>query len=259
MILIGEKLNSSIPRTLGALKNRDTDYLVKLIKKQTSAGAFYLDVNTALAENEAETMLWLISLITEHSDCGIMLDTPNADVIAAVMPKIRDKKLIINSVTMDEKYDGLIKIAAEYKAGLVCLPMNGRHIPATAEERLVVALALVEKLRRAGVKNENIYMDALAGAIAADNSNAPVTLNTIRLIKEKEPQINIICGLSNISFGLPGRVRLNAAFLMMAMQNGLNSVIADVLSKEIQEAIIMARVLLGLDEYCMAYIEWYRG
>jgi 5-methyltetrahydrofolate--homocysteine methyltransferase len=136
--------------------------------------------------------------------------------------------------------------------------MDGPGIPETAGGRLAQAVMLIEKLRGCGFSDENIYMDALAGAVAADYTHGLTALKTLSLIHKKEPRINMVCGLSNISYGLPNRAKLNAAFLMMAMQNGLTSVIADVLSKEVWEALILAETLLGQDDYCMAYIGWYR-
>lgn len=115
----------------------------------------------------------------------------------------------------------------ETGASVVCLPIVGREIPAQPEGRLKNADLLIEKLTAAGIAADNIYVDVLAEALATEEKAAATTLKTIRLIKEKYPEIQTICGLSNISFGLPKRANLNAAFLAMALVSGLVRPILD--------------------------------
>ena len=259
MIIIGEKLNSSIPKTLEAINKQDFAYIVDLINRQTASGAEYLDINTALSgENEINNMLKLIDLALENSACGIMIDSPNPNVIIHCVPKIENRKTIINSITLDEKYDALIEIAKQYDTGLVCLPMKGNSIPSTAEERFQNAQEIINKLRCAEIQDENIYIDILVEAIATNENAAVVALKTIMLIKENFPKINTICGLSNISFGLPNRAKLNSAFLAMAMQNGLDSAIVDIISEDIKNALFASNALIGKDEYCIEYINYSR-
>lgn len=118
---------------------------------------------------------------------------------------------------------------------------------------------LIEKLTAAGIAADNIYVDVLAEALATEEKAAATTLKTIRLIKEKYPEIQTICGLSNISFGLPKRANLNAAFLAMALVSGLDAAILDCSSPRIQDMLYTAEALLGRDEYCMEYIGYCRG
>jgi len=259
MLIIGEKLNSSVTKTLNALNSRDNQYIIDMVKSQTESGAHYLDLNTALTgENEIDNMLWLINLTQENSACGIMIDSPNPDVAAYCVQKIGNRKIIINSVTLEKKYDGLIETAKQYNTGIVCLPMK-ENIPKTAGERLEYARELFDKLRCAGIRNENIYIDILVEAIAASESGAHTALKTISLIKENLPGVNTICGLSNISFGLPNRAKLNGAFLSLALQNGLDSAILDINSKEIKDSLFASMALLGKDEHFIEYIKYSRG
>lgn len=140
----------------------------------------------------------------------------------------------------------------------MCLPIVGREIPAQPEGRLKNADLLIEKLTAAGIAADNIYVDVLAEALATEEKAAATTLKTIRLIKEKYPEIQTICGLSNISFGLPKRANLNAAFLAMALVSGLDAAILDCSSPRIQDMLYTAEALLGRDEYCMEYIGYCR-
>jgi len=230
------------------------------MKKQEDAGAEYLDCNTALTDaDELQSMLWLVGLAQEHTACGIMLDSPNPDVIAQCLRRIQNRKTIVNSITLDATYDALIETAKQCGAGLVCLPMRGNSIPQTAGERLDRARDLIEKLRRAGIPDENIYLDVLAEAIATNANAARTALETIRLLRESFPAAHTLCGLSNVSFGLPRRAKLNSAFLAMAMHSGLDSVIADITSPHIKDTLHAANALLGQDAYCMEYITYSRG
>jgi len=260
MIIVGEKLNSSIPKTLEALNNRDSAYITDLIKKQADSGADYIDLNTALTgEKEIENMLWLIELVQENSTCGIMIDSPNKDIISNCILKVKNRKLIINSITLDEGYDNLIEIANQNGAGIVCLPLKDKAIPHTADKRFEFAQKLIEKLRYAGIEDKNIYIDVLLEAVATNESAVTTSLRTINLIKENFPEVNTICGLSNVSFGLPRRANLNATFLSMALQNGLTSAILDICCKSVKNSLFAANALIGKDEYCMEYINYNRN
>ena len=259
MLIIGEKLNSSVPRTLDALRAHDEAYFIHLIRAQEEAGADYIDINTALTEaREVPDMKWGVDLILRHSDCGIMLDSPNPDVIRAVLPAAKERKLFINSISLDQKYEPLYEVIAQSGACTVCLPISGSSIPQTAQERLSNAEKITEKLISAGVPKENIYLDVLVEAAATDIHAPATALDTIRLIK-KELGVNTICGLSNVSFGLPKRRALNTAFLAMAMAAGLDSALLDITSAGIREMLAAANALLGKDEYCMDYISFMRN
>ena len=259
MLVIGEKLNSSIPKTLEAFQKRNSDAVIELIKKQERFGANYLDINTALTgEQENDTMRWVVDLVLQHSRCDIMIDSPNIEAIKEVLPYIQGRKLFINSISTDKAYEELLPMIKETGASVVCLPIVGREIPAQPEGRLKNADLLIEKLTAAGIAADNIYVDVLAEALATEEKAAATTLKTIRLIKEKYPEIQTICGLSNISFGLPKRANLNAVFLAMALVSGLDAAILDCSSPRIQDMLYTAEALLGRDEYCMEYIGYCR-
>ncbi len=258
MLKIGEKLNSSIPKTLEALKNHDEAYLIDLIRRQEECGADYLDINTALTgEAELADMEWVIDLAKKHSGCGIMIDSPNPEIIRDAVSFAGDRKLFINSITLDGKYETLYDMIREKQASVICLPMTGRGIPETAEQRVANAQRLAERLTAAGIPEEHIYIDALVEAVATAPQAPAVTLETIRLLKE-QTSVKAVCGLSNVSFGLPGRVRLNASFLAMCMQAGADALILDPTSVRMQEALYTAEALLGRDEYCLEYINYSR-
>ena len=253
MHLIGEKLNSSIPKTLEAMQSWDEKTLIGLIRSQADGGADFLDINTALTGDELPLMRRLVELVCTHSSCGIMLDSPSPEVLCAVLEQIDGREVMINSITLDDRFTSLCRLAAEKGASIVCLPMEGRAIPAPAE-RLAAGGKLIKKLTSLGVPEERIYIDVLIEALATDQQAARAALETIRLIKDAYPSVQTICGLSNISFGLPGRIGLNSAFLAMAMHAGLDSAILDPTSKTMRHALAASNALLGQDEFCMDYI-----
>ena len=258
MILIGEKLNSSIPRTLAAFRARDEEAVVRLITRQARCGADYLDINTALCEGaEEETLRWVTDLVLSHSDCGLMLDSPDPGVLTRVLPAAGSRPVILNSVTLTDRLAELAPLAAETGAGLVALPLAS-GTPETAQERLDNARRLVDALRGYGVKDGQIYLDILVESLGLAPEHAAVTLETLSLLKAALPGLRTTGGLSNISFGLPQRACINAAFLASAVTRGLDSAIIDVTSEPVMDACMAACALSGEDEFAMDYIRYMR-
>lgn len=255
MILIGEKLNSSIPKTQEAMKQGDFSYLKHLIEIQKEAD--YLDVNTAMCDNELEVMEQVVDLIIKESDCGIMLDSTNTDVLCAMLPKIENRDVIINSVTLDERLDAVSGFGG--KCGIVALPICSGEVFTDAEKRAENAFALIDKCMKCGFHEGDIYIDVLAQSVATDSTAARVCLDTIRLIRKENRNVHLTCGLSNISFGLPGRSAVNSGFLISAVTAGLDSAILDVSNPSIISALHVANLLNGEDEYCMDYITYFRN
>lgn len=259
MITIGEKLNSSIPKTLEAVKERDEAYLISLIRDQFECGADYLDINTAVAGQETENMAWLIQLVTAHSDCGIMIDSQNPETIQASLPLCTGRQVIVNSVTPSAAFEPLFPVLAEYGAGVVCMPAGGVGLSQTPAQRAENAMQLCRKLTGAGIREENLYVDVMAEALATADQAGVAVLEMLHEIRRRMPLVHTVCGLSNISFGLPRRGILNRSFLAIAMANGLDSAILDVTSPSIRETLAACTALLGQDEFCMEYIRFIRA
>lgn len=259
MILIGEKLNSSIPKTLEAFSAHDEATVVELIRRQEDAGAEYLDVNTAIhGGEELATMLWVISLVREHSSCGIMIDTADPAVMAQAVQAAAGTPLILNSATLTDRFDEVTGLAHFSSAAVVGLPIDG-EMPHTLEEKCDKLSALVEKLRKAGIPDERIYADVLIETLATDGESAKNAVGAIGFMTQNFPEVKTTCGLSNISFGLPRRALINSAFLSAAIMAGLSSAILDPSNPAMQDALAAAKVVAGQDDYCMDYITHIRG
>lgn len=260
MILVGEKLNSSIPRTMEAIQNHDEAYLIDLIVRQEKDGADFLDINTAIStDRELAEMCRILELAQKHSRCHIMLDSPDPQVVKEAIRQIRGREVIINSVTLTQRIDELMDTIRKYNASVVCLPIDESGISGDPARRVETAGKIIQKLRENGIGEEKIYIDVLAEALSVDDRSVLTTLETIRLLRKAHPHVKSICGLSNISFGLPGRALLNTSFLAMAIFCGLDSAILDVTSSKIKETLVASRALCGQDEYCMDYIGYMRN
>lgn len=259
MIIIGEKLNSSIPNTLKIMDENNEASIINLIKEQENNGAEFLDVNTAICgESESDKLIWIINLIIKNSSCGIMIDSTNSEVIKKAAEYAADRKLIINSVTLCERIDELLPLIKKTEAGVVALPIDKDGIPNTVEKRTENAKRLIEKITAFGIKQEFIYLDVLAETLSTDDKNARLCLDTITEIKKIYPGVNTICGLSNISFGLPKRININIAFLSAAIVKGLDSVILDITSIPVKTALFSSLAVAGRDFYCLDYIRYIR-
>ena len=225
MILIGEKLNSSIPKTMEAFSAHDEAAVIGLIQAQADAGAEYLDVNTAICGGEElAAMLWVVALIREHSSCGIMIDTADPAVMAQAVQAAAGTPLILNSATLTDRFDEVTALAHSSGASVVGLPIDG-EMPHTLEEKCEKLAALVEKLRKAGLPDERIYADVLIETLATDGASAKNAVGAVQFMAQNYPDVRTTCGLSNISFGLPRRSLINSAFLSAAMMAGLSSAI----------------------------------
>ncbi len=259
MILIGEKLNSSIPRTRKALETRDEETILRLIAAQVEAGATYLDLNTALlGQGETDAMQWLLGLVLGHNDCGVMLDSPNPAVVQDTIGAVGDRPVIVNSVTLCERMDELLPTVRDTGAGVVALPIDTAGVPADARRRADNCHRLVERITAAGVPADRVYLDVLAQAVAMDGGSAVAALETLRLVRAELPGVHTICGLSNVSFGLPKRAMMNNALLVAAIAAGMDSVILDPTNASTMDALVAAEALVGRDEYCMDYLTRFR-
>jgi cobalamin-dependent methionine synthase I len=260
MITIGEKLNSSITKTLEAFNAHDESAVVGLIKLQEEHGAQYLDINTAMTgKNEAEMMKWGVGLVRRHSSCGVMIDSADISVILPALEYASGTDIIVNSVTATQRLHELAPAIAEKNASVVCLPIDDSGTPKDTDAVLSIAADAVSKLKGYGIAEDKIYVDTLVHALSVDTDSALFTLANIRRIKSALPGVKTLCGLSNISFGLPGRALLNSTFLSVAMYCGLDSAILDVTSEKISEALRASAALLGKDEFCLDYIEYLRS
>jgi 5-methyltetrahydrofolate--homocysteine methyltransferase len=261
MLVVGELINSTRKRIQPAVENRDVGFLQDLARQQAEAGAHYIDCNAATVgvEKEPETLSWLVWTVQEVVDLPCALDSPNANAMLAALSPHKGKPMI-NSITAEkEKMDSLLPVISQTSCKVIALCMGDGGMPSSIGERMQHAGALVEALSGAGVAREDICLDPLVYPVSTDSNNGRMVLETIQEIHRQFPRVQTICGLSNVSYGLPQRKWLNRAFMVLTMGAGLNAVIIDPLDKVMMGLIASADALLGNDEFCMNYLTTARA
>ena len=263
MLVIGENINASNRSVAEAIVSRDREFLQNLVRAQVVAGADFIDVNSAVEsgspEYEAVAMEWLVEVVQEVTDKPLAIDADNPGVIKAALRKYCGERLMLNSVTAEpEKLTSVGSLAAERQAWLVALAMGTNGIPISVEERLAACQQIITRLTQLGLEAEQILFDPLILPIAVDSSQGLVTLKTIEQIKSRYPAVKTVLGLSNISYGLPGRKLVNRAFLLMAARAGLDAVILNPLDAKMMSFIKVADMLTGNDPLCRRYTRAHR-
>ncbi len=258
MIMIGEKINATIKRVKSIVENRDNDGLVQLAKAQSEAGADIIDVNvgtgTGTQADEIDAIQWAVELIQQHVDKPLCIDSADKAVLEAGLKKIDGRQSMINSVKAEENnMDDIIPLAKEFNSMLVALPMDEKGIPATTAERVDVCRQLINHCKKYGFSVDKLFFDPLVLPISSDITQGAITLDTLAAIKKTFPESKTVMGLSNVSYGLPERKKLNAGFMYMAIYAGLDAVIANPMDDEIQMAIKVAEALTGKDPRCRRY------
>jgi 5-methyltetrahydrofolate--homocysteine methyltransferase len=167
---------------------------------------------------------------------------------------------MINSISLEkERYEALLPVVAGTDLKVVALCMSDKGMPETAEDRLKIADELINKLVQNNIPLDNIYVDPLVQPVGARNDYGIEFLNAIDGIMTRFKGVHTMCGLSNISYGLPQRKFLNMAFAMMAIAKGLDGLIINPLDKQMMAGIIAAETLAGRDDYCGSYLQAYRA
>jgi len=264
MIVIAEKINATLSSVKKLIEDRDTKALLDLAQKQADAGASYIDVNVGTGvgsrEREIQAMGWAVAAIQDKIETPLCLDSADPDVLKAGLEARQGKPSMINSAKAEsESLDAIIPLAAEYKAPVVALTMDEQGMPRTVEDRMRACEKIVAACDRYGVPVSDVFFDPLLMPVSTDAKQGLVTLRSITRIKSEYPECKTTLGLSNVSYGLPSRTRLNAGFLHMAIYAGLDSAILDPLNREIMAAAATAEALAGKDRHCRRYMRMFRN
>ncbi|NLL51626.1 MAG: methyltetrahydrofolate cobalamin methyltransferase [Peptococcaceae bacterium] len=259
MIIIGEKINGTIPVVKKAIEEKDADFIRQRAIDQANAGAHYLDVCASTSPDiEVETLKWLMGIVQDAVDTPLCIDSPNPRTIEAVLKYAR-KPGIINSVSEEgDKTEVIYPLIAGTDWQVIALTCDNDGIPKTAEARIEIAKSLVEKAAEYDIAPDRIHLDPLVIALATDNNSVQNFVETMRVIKEMYPTIKITSGLSNISFGMPFRKIINQTFLTIATFFGMDSAIMDPCSRDMIAALLATEALMGKDRHCRKYNDAYR-
>ncbi len=258
MIIIGEKINATRKDAREIITQRNSEALIELAEKQASAGASYIDVNVGTGEGETadeiEAMTWAVKIVSENVKKPVCVDSADPAVLEAGLKVLEKGTAMINSAKAESGLlEEVVGLAAEYEGKLVALAMDETGIPVDAEGRIAACEKIAAACAQKAVPMTDVFFDPLVLPVSTDITQGMTTLNTITTIKSKFPESKTVAGLSNISFGLPGRARLNAAFLHMAVAAGLDAAIADPMDEHLMWAVKTAEVLVGKDRHCRKY------
>ncbi len=260
MKIIGELLNSTRQIIKEKIINKDSEYIKDIALRQKEKGADYIDVNAGEFSNkETEYLQWLVEKVKEAVRIPISLDSANPESLVSILESY-DDHFLINSISAEsKKYNELIDPIKHFDTEVIALCMDDKGIPCKAEEKISLADKLIDKLASEGIKIDKIYIDPLIQPVSVQPDSSREVLKTIEKIHDWNSGVNIICGLSNISYGLPRRKLLNQAFLIMCLSRGLNSVIADPLDEYMMSLLKAAEVLMGKDRQGLNYIKAARS
>lgn len=259
MIIIGEKINGSIPKCGAAIAARDEEYIREMTRIQDHYGSAFIDCCASVNENELETMKWMVELIMEETDLPIALDSPDPQVLVDAMPFCGDRIGLINSVSGEgNKIDIVFPAIAGTKWGVVALLSDDSGIPADADGRMDVFHKIMDRAKEFDISPDRIYIDPLVETLGANPDALEIFCECVKRIKEEYPTIHVLGALSNISYGLPGRKFINIPFMTLCMAAGLDSAIIDPTNRDVNGVLHGTEALLGIDDFCLDYIDAYR-
>lgn len=275
MILIGEKLNGSIPSAAEMIAERNGEQIQNLARRQAEAGADFIDICAPMERGEAETLRWMAAQVQDVTDVPISIDSPDTEVLQEVFPCCRRPGLF-NSISMETKkqIDKVFRIMAEnpgWQAVVMLCDDRGTAYAREVEHRLEIFEEVMARAGAYGIAPSRLHIDPMVEAAALFSaeckdqpgereSGTAGTLQVIRSIRKLCPSVHITSALSNISHGLPARKYMNYSFAVLALEAGLDSGIADPLDGGLQAVICGTETLLGMreEEFCMGYIQAYR-
>ncbi len=258
-VIIGERINPTGRKKLAASLQEDNfDIVRRDAVAQVEVGAKILDVNVGVpGADEPALLVQALNAVREVTDAPLCIDTADGEALEAGL-KVYNGKALINSVNGEEaRLVSVLPLVKEYGAAVIGLCMDDDGIPPTAEGRFAVAGKIIERAGKLGISPADIAIDPLALTLGADHRAAKIALDAIEMIVA-EFGVNITMGASNISFGMPDRSGINAAFIVMAIHAGLTCPIVNPLHEQVATAILAADLAMGRDEWGSRWIKAYR-
>ncbi|WP_299923042.1 dihydropteroate synthase [uncultured Nocardioides sp.] len=259
--IIGERINPTGRRIFQEqLRAGDFSAIERDVKAQVEGGADVLDINMGVPlTDEPDLLAKAITMVQGLTDLPVCIDSSVVEALEAGLTAYEGRALV-NSVTAeDERLELILPLVKKHDAAIIALPNDHDEIPMEADKRLELTAKIVRvATEEFGIAQADIVIDPLAMPIGADTTTSLVTFEVMRRIRD-DFGVNMTCGASNVSFGMPGRHTLNAAWLPMAMASGLTSAIMDARTPQVVEAVKAADLFLGHDDWGMAWISAHRA
>ena len=259
--LIGERINPTGRRVFQEqLREGDLSAIKRDVEAQVEGGADVLDVNMGVPlTDEADLLAKAIVMVQELTDKPICIDSSVVEALEAGLAVYQGRALVNSITAEDDRMAQILPLVKKYDAAVIALPNDEDEIPMEVEKRVELTRKIIEvATKEYGIAAADIVIDPLAMPIGADQTVVVTVLETMQRIRD-EFGVNMTCGASNVSFGMPSRHALGATFLPMAMQAGLTSAIMDTRTPQIVEAVKAADLLLGHDEWGSAWIAAHRA
>jgi 5-methyltetrahydrofolate--homocysteine methyltransferase len=259
-VIIGERINPTGRKKFQELlRAGDLSTIAVDVESQIKGGADMLDVNMGVPLTDEPALLSkAIKMIQGMTDMPICIDSSVIEALQAGLEAYEGKALVNSMTGEDDRMELILPLIKKHNAAIIALPNDEIGIPATAAERIVITEKIIRAVEKHGISLDNLVIDPLAMTVGADPEAVKITLETIHLIREKFG-LNMTLGASNISFGLPNRHALNAAFLPAAMSHGLTCAVMDARTPAINEAVRAADLLLGMDQWGGNWITRFRA
>ena len=259
--IIGERINPTGRKIFQEqLRRGDLSRIEIDVAQQVAGGAMVLDVNMgAPLADETDLMVKAIRLIQGACDLPLCLDSSIIEVLEAGLAAYEGKALVNSITAEDERMDAILPLVKRHGAAVIALPNDEEEIPAEPARRVELARKIIDVATgKYGIPIEDIVIDPLAMPIGADTSLVLTTLETISLLHD-EFGVNMTLGASNVSFGMPDRASIGAAFLPMAIKAGLTSAIIDARSPQLVRSVKAADLLLNRDAWGASWIAAHRA
>ena len=252
--IIGERINpTGKPKLKKALRENNMDFICNEAITQVSQGAHLLDVNVGLPGIDEKKMLAkAVQAVQSVTSTPLVIDTSDVAAAEAAL-RVYNGKPLLNSVNgKKESLEAVLPLCQKYGAAVIALALDDDGIPETATGRLKIAEKIIAVAAEYGIPKHDIVVDALTMTLSTNTDNAKITLETVAELTKRD--IRTVLGVSNVSFGLPARDKLNAAFLALAAHHGLSAAIANPADEAVKNTMILHKTLSGHDENCAEYV-----
>jgi 5-methyltetrahydrofolate corrinoid/iron sulfur protein methyltransferase len=258
MITIAERINGMFLDVKEAIKEKNASIIHELAKKQTEAGATYLDINVGTAAaDQHDAMRWLVETTQEAVKTPLAIDSQKLDVVKAGLEVAKNEVMINSSQGEPEDLDTYIPLAKEHNAALICLTMNKEDgVPQNVDTRVEIAATIVGKVMEHGMDMDKVFIDPIILPVNVDQKQPGYMLEVFSQIKLlSDPQPHITVGLSNFSQGTKEKSLLNSTMLIMAVAAGLDTALLDVLDTDLMNAGICAEMILNKQIYSDSFLK----
>ena len=255
MLFIGERINTGFKDIKQAVTDKDPAPLQDWARKQAAAGAAFLDVNLGAVSADPADMCWMIETVQEAVETPVCIDTNKPKILAEAVKVARPGMLINSTTAADEKLDAMMPIAAEHNASIIGLVMDESGTPKNVDMRVENAGKILAKAMELGMEPDRVFLDPIVMPLKYMQDQSRLILEAARqFLLFSDPPPHIVCGLSNISNATTHKQLINRTFLVMAINNGMDAAICDVMDTDLVNAAMTAELVMNRQIYADSYV-----